>query len=129
MLERSSRIAGTEVSMRRIVPWVVLAASATLVGWMNFHAGDDVQPVAAALLVAGFAFGAYRPRRAWLYVLLLFAAVPLSGAYADAVNYHLGQVKPAPLYESIIALAFPVVGAALGAGLRLVLGRTAQAGA
>lgn len=115
--------------MRRTVPWVVLAACAAVVGWMNFHAGDDVQLVAAALLVAGFAFGAYRPRRAWVYVLLLFAAVPLSGAYADAVNYHPGQVKPAPLYESIIALVFPVVGAAFGVGLRLLAGHRTEAGA
>lgn len=111
--------------MRRMVPWVVLASCDVLIGWMNFHAGADVQAVAAALLLAGFAFGAHGPRRAWLYVLLLFAAVPLSGAYVGAVNYHPGTVKPAPLYESIVALTFPMVGAALGAGMRLLIGGAA----
>jgi hypothetical protein len=113
--------------LRRTIPWVALLACAALVGWLNFHAADDVQPVAAVLLLAGFAFGAYRPGRAWVFVLLLFAAVPLSGAYADALNYHPGQVKPAPLYESIIALIFPVVGAAVGAGMRMLMGTTAEA--
>jgi hypothetical protein len=88
------------------------------VGWMNLHATDDVQPVAAALILAGIGFGAYRPRWAWLFALLLFAAVPASGLWADAASYHPGQVRPAPLYESVIALIPALAGAYLGAGVR-----------
>jgi hypothetical protein len=95
---------------------LVLCAAAA--GWLNFHASDDVQPVAAALLVFGFGFGASRPGRAWLYAVALFAAVPLSGVWADAVSYHPGLVKPAPLYESVIALVPALLGAYTGAAAR-----------
>jgi len=91
--------------------WALLAACAAVVGWLNFHASDDVQPVAAALLFFGFGFGAHRPGRAWLAAVALFAAVPLSGVWADAVSYHPGVVKPAPLYESVIALIPALLGA------------------
>jgi hypothetical protein len=103
-----------------VLRWALLALGASVVGWLNFHAADDVQPVAAALLVFGFGFGAHRPRRAWLFALLLFAAVPLSGAWADAVRYHPGVVEPAPLYESIVALVPALLGAYAGAGARLL---------
>jgi hypothetical protein len=115
--------------VRAGAPWMVLAACDLLIGWMNVHATDDVQPVAAALLLAGFAFGAFRPRRWWLFALVLFVAVPVSGAYADAVNYHPGAVKPAPLYQSIIALVFPAAGALAGAGTRKLVGNSTEAGA
>jgi hypothetical protein len=99
----------------RLLRGALLALCAAVVGWLNFHATDDVQPVAAALLVFGFAFGARRPGRAWLYAIVLFLAVPVSGAWADAVSYHPGLVKPAPLYESVIALIPALLGACTGA--------------
>ena len=74
--------------MKRLLPWALLAASEVVIGWLNFHASDDVQPVAAALILAGFGFGYYRPRQAWLFAGLLWLAIPISGIYADAVNYH-----------------------------------------
>jgi hypothetical protein len=96
----------------------LLALAGATVGWLNFHATDDVQAVAAALLLFAFGFGLHRPGRAWLYAVLLFAAVPLSGAWADAVSHHPGAAKPAPLYESIVALVPALLGAYAGAGLR-----------
>ncbi|HXM57145.1 MAG TPA: hypothetical protein VOB72_17225 [Candidatus Dormibacteraeota bacterium] len=105
----------------RLRPWLrrlVLAVCAAIVGWLNFHASDDVQPVAAALLVFGFGFGLHRPSRAWLYAVLLFAAVPVSGAWADAVNYHPGLVKPHPLYESLVALVPALIGVYTAAAVR-----------
>jgi hypothetical protein len=93
----------------------LLVLGAVVVGWLNFHATDDVQPVAAALLVFGFGFGCHRPGRAWLFALALFAAVPVSGVWADAVSYHPGLVKPAPLYESVVALIPALLGAYTGA--------------
>jgi hypothetical protein len=96
----------------------LLALGAAIVGWLNFHATDDVQAVAAALLLLAFGFGLHRPGRAWLFAALLFAAVPLSGAWADAVSYHPGVAKPAPLYESVVALIPALLGAYAGAGLR-----------
>jgi hypothetical protein len=100
-----------------LVRWTLLAACAAVVGWLNFHASDDVQPVAAALLVFGFVFGAHGPGRAWLAAAVLFAAVPLSGVLADAVSYHPGLIKPAPLYESVIALIPALLGAYSGAAV------------
>jgi hypothetical protein len=102
---------------KRLLRWALLGLGAAVVGWLNFHASDDVQPVAAALLLFGFGFGAHRPRMAWLFALVLFAAVPISGAWADAVSYHPGQVKPAPLYESIVALIPALLGAYGGAAV------------
>lgn len=100
-----------------LVRRALLAVCAVAVGWLNFHASDDVQPVAAALLVFGFGFGLHRPGRAWLYALVLFAAVPLSGVWADAVSYHPGVGKPAPLYESAVALIPALLGAYAGAAV------------
>jgi hypothetical protein len=106
--------------MRRAVPWAALVAAAVVIGWLNFHATDDVQPVAGALIVAAFGFAVYRPRLAWLFALLLWLAIPASGAYADAVNYHPGLVKPHPLYETLVALVPAGLGAAAGAGVGLL---------
>ena len=101
-----------------LLRWTLLALAAAVVGWLNFHASDDVQPVAAALLVFGFGFGLHRPGRAWLFAMLLFAAVPFSGVWADAAGYHPGVLKPAPLYESAVALSPALLGAYAGAGAR-----------
>jgi hypothetical protein len=100
-----------------VVRLVLLALGAAVVGWLNFHATDDVQPVAAALLIIGFGFGAHRPGRAWLAALLLFAAVPVSGAWANGVGYHPGVRSPAPLYESVVALIPALLGAYAGAAI------------
>ena len=40
--------------MRRLVPGLLLVLVDVVIGWLNYHASDDVQPVAAALIVAGF---------------------------------------------------------------------------
>ena len=104
--------------MKRAVPWAVLVACDAVTGWMNFHATDDVQEVAAALFLTGCGFGLYRPGRAWLYAILLFLAIPLSGAYADSVGHHPGLVKPEPLYQSVIALIPALMGAYAGVTAR-----------
>jgi hypothetical protein len=102
----------------RLLPWLLLVLCGAVIGWLNFHASDDVQPVAAALLLSGGAFGLHRPGRAWLFAALLFLAVPLSGAWADAVSYHPGPLRPHPLYESAVALIPALLGAYTGAGIR-----------
>jgi uncharacterized RDD family membrane protein YckC len=104
--------------MRRLVPLVPLAMVAGVIGWLNYHATDDVQPVAAALLIAGFGFSFWRPRLAWMFVIVLWLAVPISSVIADANNYHPGLLKPHPLYETLIALIPTAVGALIGAGAR-----------
>jgi hypothetical protein len=96
----------------------VLLASDVAIGWLNYHASDDVQLVALALIVAAFGFAAWRPRWAWLFVLLLWFAVPLSSIVGYANNYHPGLVKPAPLYETLVALIPTALGALFGAGAR-----------
>jgi hypothetical protein len=115
------RLRKGDLDMKRLLPWALLAASEVVIGWMNFHASDDVQPVAAALLLAGFGFGYYKPRQAWLFAGLVWLAIPISGICADAVNYHPGQLKPAPIYTSLIALIPALLGAYIGAGARWVL--------
>ena len=114
--------------MKRLLPWALLAASEVVIGWLNFHASEDVQPVAAALLLAGFGFGYYKPRQAWLFAGLIWLAIPISGIFADAVNYHPGQLKPAPIYTTLIALIPALLGAYLGAGARWVLGFPTESG-
>jgi hypothetical protein len=95
-----------------LVRWGLLSLGAAVVGWLNLHTTDDVQPVAAALLVFGFGFGAHRPARAWLYALVLFAAVPLTGVGADvAADRHL-DVR---ILESVVALIPALLGACSGA--------------
>lgn len=115
------RIREGDIGLKRLLPWALFAVSEVVIGWLNFHASDDVQPVAAALILAGFGFGYYRPRRAWLFAGLLWLAIPLSGIYADALNYHPGQVKPAPIYTTLIALVPVLLGAYVGAGARRLL--------
>jgi hypothetical protein len=106
--------------VRRIAPWAVLAAVDLALGWGNLHASDDVQPVVALLLLAGFGFGFHSPRRSWLFALLLFAAIPASTAWAYATDYPVYGGHH-PLYEELIALIPVAVGAGAGVGARLVL--------
>ncbi len=106
--------------MKRAWPVLVLPCG-LVIGWLNYHASDDVQAVAAALLAAAFGFAVWRPRAAWWVVPALWLAVPVSGAIANANHHHPGVARPAPLYETAVALIFPVLGAALGAGLRTIL--------
>lgn len=106
--------------MRGLVLWVPLVTVAGLVGWLNYRATDDVQPVAAVLLLAGFGFSFWRPRLTWMFVLLLWLAVPLSGLIADANNYHPGLLKPHPIYETLIALIPTALGALIGVATRWI---------
>jgi hypothetical protein len=112
-----ARVRAGALNAKRWVPWAVLLACGLATGWMNVRATDDVQPVAAALMLAGFGFGLYRPSRAWLFAVLLFLAIPISGAYADSINFHPGLTKPAPLYESLVALVPTLIGAYAGAAI------------
>jgi uncharacterized membrane protein YfcA len=109
--------------MRRLMLWGLLAVIAAFLGWLNYRASDDVQPVAAGLLLAGFAFSFWRPRLAWLFVLILWLAIPLSGVIAFANNYHPGLLKPHPLYETLVALIPTALGAMVGAGARWIVGQ------
>jgi hypothetical protein len=122
-----SVIAGAEPSNRawvdRLAPWSLLGIADLTLGWLNYHAADDVQPVALGLILAGFGFAFWRPRLAWLWVPLLWLAIPLSGVVADANNYHPGLVKPHPLYETLVALVPVAAGALAGAGLAWARGR------
>jgi hypothetical protein len=101
--------------MKRLLPAVLLLAVDVVIGWLNYHAADDVQPVAAALIVAGFGFTFWRPRLAWLFIPALWLAVPASSVVGYAANYHPGVVKPAPLYETLVALIPTALGAGAGA--------------
>lgn len=103
--------------------WGLLALTAVLLGWLNYHATDDVQAVAMGLLLAGFGFSFWRPRLAWLFVLVLWLAIPLSGVVADANNYRPGVTHAHPLYETLIALIPAAIGALLGAGARWTMGQ------
>lgn len=105
---------------RSSLPWLLLAAIAAVIGILNYLAADDVQPVAAALLLGGFGFTLWRPRRAVLFVLLLWLAVPLSSVAGYATNHHPGLVRPHPLYETLAALAPVALGAGVAAAVRLL---------
>ena len=122
-----SVIAGAEPARRtwvaRVGPWALLGIADLLLGWLNYHASDDVQPVALGLLLAGFGFALLRPRLTWLWVPLLWLAIPVSGVVADANNYHPGLVKPHPLYETLVALVPVALGALAGVGLAWAAGR------
>jgi hypothetical protein len=112
--------------VKRLLPWITLALVDVLLGFGNYHASDDVQPVAAGLLVAGFAFAFWRPGLVWLLVPLLWLSVPASSFIADLNNYHPGVAKAAPLYQTVIALIPAAAGGVAGAGARWVL-RQSQA--
>ena len=105
-------------AMRRVTPWAVLAVVDVALAWGNLHATDDVQPVAALLLVASFGFAFFSPRWSWLYVLLLFAAIPASTTWAYATNYPVYGGHH-PIYEELIALIPVVVGAVAGVAARV----------
>jgi hypothetical protein len=102
---------------------VLLVLVDVVIGWLNYHASDDVQLVALALILAGFGFTYWRPRWGWLFVLLLWVAVPVSSMLGNANNYHPGGIPPAPLYETTVALLPTAIGAAAGAFGRWGRGR------
>lgn len=106
------------MTRRLVVPGLVLVGCDVLVGWLNYHAADDVQVVAGALLVIAFGFAAWKPKWAWVVIPVLWFSIPVSGILADANNYHPGLVKPHPIYETLAALIPTVVGALLGLGTR-----------
>lgn len=114
---------------RVAIPTLLVLILDLAIGWLNFHATDDVQPVAAVLILGGFGFALWRPRRSWLGVLLLWLAVPLSSLLTDAYNYHPGVVKPAPLYETLVALIPTAIGAVPGAVLGALRQRRGGGGA
>jgi hypothetical protein len=97
-----------------LLSWALLVVAAVVVGWLDVHATDDVQPVAAALLVFGFAFGFWRHSPALLVALVLFAAVPLGEMWA----HQLRVAPPHPLYESLVALIPALLGSLTGSGIR-----------
>jgi hypothetical protein len=109
-------------ALLRLSAWGLLALIAVSIGWLNYHATDDVQAVAAGLLVAAFGFSYWRPRLAWLFVLVLWLAIPLSSIVAGA-NFRPGLASPHPLYETLIALIPTSIGALLGAGARWTMGQ------
>ena len=110
--------------MRWVTPVILLLAAAIAIGWLNYHATDDVQPVAAALILAGFGFTFWRQRLAWLFIPALWLAVPVSSILGNAASYHPGHATPAPLYETLVALIPTALGAALGAGARWIFRQT-----
>ncbi|TMF86837.1 MAG: hypothetical protein E6I08_11420 [Chloroflexi bacterium] len=97
----------------KLAPWALLVPIDIVLGIGNVKATDDVQPVAAGLLVAAFGYGFWRPRQAWLFALLLFAAIPISSAWSGNAGH--------PLYETLIALIPAGLGAAAGYGVRTIL--------
>jgi hypothetical protein len=100
------------------VPAAAIAAWAWLC-WVNLNT-VEVQPAAGSLLVLAMLFGAITPKASWAWALFFAAAIPLSIAWAGAVHYPMAY--PAPrLYETAIALVPAGIGAAVGAGLGLVL--------
>ena len=104
--------------MRRFAVPALLLACDVVLGWLNYHAAEDVQVVAAALFVFAFGFAVWRPRSTWYVIPLLWFAIPVSGIVADANNYHPGLFKPHPLYETLVALIPTVAGAVFGLGAR-----------
>jgi hypothetical protein len=99
-----------------------LALLTAALGWLNYRATDDVQPVAAGLLVAGFGFSFWHPRLTWLFIAVLWLAIPVSGLVADANNVQHGLAKPHPLYETLVALIPAALGGIAGAATRWVVG-------
>ena len=97
----------------KLAPWLLLIPIDVLLGVGNVKATDDVQPVAAGLLIAAFGYAFYRPRWSWLFALLLFASIPVSSALADGGHH--------PLYETLVALIPAGVGAAAGYGVKTIL--------
>lgn len=95
------------------LPWLLLVPIDTLLAIGNVKATDDVQPVAAGLLVAAFGYGFFKPGLAWLFALMLFAAIPISSAWSGNDGH--------PLYETLIALIPAGLGAAAGYGVRTIL--------
>jgi hypothetical protein len=98
-----------------LLRWTLLGLCAAVVGWLDFHATDDVQPVAAALLVFGFGFGVHRPARALGYALALFAAVPVAEVLHAVTHGLVSYWQLLPVYQSVIALIPALVGSYAGA--------------
>lgn len=93
---------------------LVLILCDGVLGWLNYHAGDDVQLVALGLLVFGFGLTFWRPRQVGMIVPLLWLAVPVSSVLGYMTNHHPGLIKPHPPYETLVALIPTVLGALAG---------------
>ncbi len=97
--------------------WMPLCAAflGFMIGWFDLKA-TEVSPIALMLLTFGFFTGFARPRRAWLWGLLLGMWIPVF-AYAGAAA-HVTNPTPTELVTSFLALVFPLAGAYAGVVVR-----------
>jgi hypothetical protein len=100
--------------------WPCLLAATAFVAWAHVHT-DEVPVVFGFLLVLGVALGAAFPRRFVVSWLVLGTAVPLMEilvhfAWVHA-PYGASPLSAIPLI-ALVALAPPLVGVGVGAGMR-----------
>lgn len=91
---------------------IVLLGAALVVGlsitWLDSRpAWDDTGITAGLIVLASAAFGAARPRWAWLWALAIGAWIPLLGVF----NHN---------YAALLALAIALCGAYAGAFVRVL---------
>lgn len=104
-----------------LIPIAVLLSG--LIGWADYHA-SEVQGTVLLLIVITGALAFASPSYAWVVAAIM--GLSIAGAYVIGKSMGLAPVYPIPHpVSTLIALIPAAIGAACGAGARLMLFRGA----
>src|SRR5574341_1556556 len=99
----------THMERRTLIALLIGLAMAIVVGWVDQHA-SEVQATLMVLLPAGFVLGAWQPKHAWRWALVLWAGIFVAGAVALAIGWespgliHSREVTGQPLVQTPLKL-------------------------
>lgn len=95
--------------------WCVLSLGAGLLtGWIDFHA-TEVLPAIVCVLLFGGLLGLGRPGKAWLWALILAAALPLFYLVSMGLGFSPADGPQPGIYALFIVVIPAMIGAYCGA--------------
>ena len=71
----------SRLSFGSVTTWTTAILIAAYSGYVNLH-NDEVQAPLLVLLLSSFLLGSIRPRRAWVWALIIGLGIPLSSLLA-----------------------------------------------
>jgi hypothetical protein len=109
--------------MKRYLDWICLGfalAGGAFAGWVDFN-NDEPQAAVLVILVVTFLLGLIRPRKAWLWAIIVALCLPGVYLLASGLGYQPVSPPSPGWYASIIALIPAFIGAYSGALSRIML--------
>jgi len=104
---------------------LLAAICGAVIGVLDFSssASSDVQPVVILILLFSGFFGLVRPRRAWLWALLVGGGVPVAHLAGPALGMTAEYPVEPGRWITLLALVPALLGAAAGAAVGWIVAR------